>query len=683
MKKLCMLLLCCLFAALTVLPVLADVTPVEAEAAIPFLATAEEDFQGGILIVNMKHEYSYPNKVWNKIHFGNPKHVAACVDLTACDDPAVIASYQQNQHFRQILEVYLDTYDKQTAIDVANQFAASSYVFSVGINYLLETEEEPIASADTLQQISSSNVTLANQQNITPDPLLPSQYSIFNIQANKAWAITKGSPSVIVGVIDTGIDPIPDLTDNLVPGYDMREIKGDYDHEDTPVIAHMPAVGDTEPYYDGDVEYHHGTKVASVIASAQNTIGLSGIAPNVKIMPLRVASEVHPDPIPSAYVRAFVMAQNLHLPIVNFSVNSNSSYKQGIGYSYDIRDYGWLPALQNYQGLIVNSAGNFGMNVDYPVDLDEGIHPTYPGEFRNEGILNNLLVVGTVNYWNEWCVSNWGKESVDLMAPGQDIITAYGQATRNTVTNEVITIQTKYQNEDGSSFSAPMVTATAALLLSYNPNLTVQQLKNAILNTVTVYPALENRCNTSGVLNVYNALLSVANTKMNNYCVTVSAAQANVSQAYGVVIEYPQRLQLIDVYINSYIEDSVYSEVSVDLNNRRIELSFGGVGGFHLDQNETAFTLWFAEPVGTPLMAMNAFDIDISNTPMGTYEFLLGDINADGYVDSDDLSWMDFLLMSPNPSYLAAGDVNHDGVFDVTDKAVLQQFVNGTIKTLY
>jgi hypothetical protein len=113
------------------------------------------------------------------------------------------------------------------------------------------------------------------------------------INAPKAWTYTKGSPSVVVAVIDSGITKHPDLDSQLVAGYDFvsnntrtcsYSNSGDGDGWD----ADPSDPGD---YYTDNTGFNasswHGTHVAGIIAAAQNDYGISGIAPGVKIQPSR------------------------------------------------------------------------------------------------------------------------------------------------------------------------------------------------------------------------------------------------------------------------------------------------------------------------------------------------------------------------------------------------------------
>lgn len=681
MKKILAVMLVIFMINISALPVFADMpSSTTTESQIPFLATIDDSFDGGILIVCIKKEFSIPNRIWSPSDFGVDEAISSYVDLTATSDNTVIASYSNNPNFRQILQIHLRNSSKQNSISIAQKFMESPYCYSVSVNHRYGFTDEEYNSVQSAWASVTATEFENNNRFITGDPYIDCQYSVFTTQTNKAWAITKGSSSVVVGVIDSGIDPIPDLVDNLVPGYDMNS-----EHFADPLPN---AETGTEPYYDADEEVKHGTRVASLIAASQNNIGISGIAPNIKVMPLRIREQGADDSNAIATVRALVMAQQLGLKIVNLSVNSDNPYD-----TYTVRDMGnqdmppisiplgWLPAMQNFTGLIVNSAGNdsAGYWAEGPVDLNE--YDVYPGKFKDNG-LENLLVVGSVDEDNEWCVSNWGSGYVDLMAPGRLILTAYADVTRDETTNEIISMTPKYSYVDGSSYSAPMVAATAAMLLSINDTWSPQHLKYFINSNVTYASDLSNRCSTSGVLNVYKTLSLASGATLSNYCFTISASGDDVYYADNLLVEYPSsRVVITDVYANPIVQNNSYQEIIVDAENGTIDISFGSTE-YCVDDGEVIYELWFSEIKNTtdPIIAQGNFMCEnIVDYPTACGSFMLGDINSDGRVNSSDLSWFDFL----SGSYSAAADVNRDHILDNNDRDLLEQYINGDINSLF
>jgi subtilisin family serine protease len=88
--------------------------------------------------------------------------------------------------------------------------------------------------------------------------------------------------------------------------------------------------------------------------------------------------------------------------------------------------------------------------------------------------------------------SNFGEKSVDVFAPGLEIYNSVPQSD--------------YQNLQGTSMASPMVAGVAAMLKSYFPTLSMLQIRQAIVSSVTIQKELKGLCNSHGTVNVYNAV---------------------------------------------------------------------------------------------------------------------------------------------------------------------------------
>jgi subtilisin family serine protease len=201
-----------------------------------------------------------------------------------------------------------------------------------------------------------------------------------DIKAPEAWDINKGSYSVIVAVIDTGVDlQHPDLSGNLVPGYDFVD---DDDHPDD---------------LDG-----HGTHVAGIIgASGNNGIGITGVNWSLRIMPLRVLDEKGEGTIFDV-VEAIAYAAANNARVVNMSFS---------GPDFSSSLYNAVSVLPHV--LFVAAAGNGG---------EDGIGDSfaeYPAGFE---LPNMLSVASSDQNDNLSNFSNYGITSVDVAAPGENIL---------------------------------------------------------------------------------------------------------------------------------------------------------------------------------------------------------------------------------------------------------------------
>ena len=244
----------------------------------------------------------------------------------------------------------------------------------------------------------------------------------------------------------------------------------------------------------------HGTSVAGVIAANRdNGIGINGVATDVKIMALRV--------VPNGDERDKDIALAIRYAVDNGAEIINMSF--GKKFSPEKK---WVDEAVKYAEehdvLLVHAAGNEGSNIDVDVK--------YPSNIYSDGTTaTNWINVGasdaTMDIEIAAVFSNYGKENVDVFAPGVNIISL---DTNNT-----------YDAHNGTSLAAPVVSGVAALLLSYYPDLTAKDLKSIITETSfkvskpkKIYqPGLGKKkrtkvkfselSNSGGVVNAYNALI--------------------------------------------------------------------------------------------------------------------------------------------------------------------------------
>jgi subtilisin family serine protease len=243
----------------------------------------------------------------------------------------------------------------------------------------------------------------------------------------------------------------------------------------------------------------HGTFVAGIIAANRNNgIGIDGIADNVEIMVLRVVPDG--DERDKDVALAIRYAADNGANIINMSFGKN--YTTGKQFVDDAVKY-----AEEHNVLMVHAAGNDAENVDLEVH-----YPT--NRLDNGTIVKNWITIGasTDVLDKNFCAvfSNYGQKSVDLFAPGVNIISLYpGNA---------------YNQGDGTSYSCPVVSGVAALVWSYYPELTSLELKDVLMNSTIKYPkekvyypniTSEKKSKvkfsklsvTGGIINAYDALV--------------------------------------------------------------------------------------------------------------------------------------------------------------------------------
>lgn len=318
------------------------------------------------------------------------------------------------------------------------------------------------------------------------DPRFPDQWSLRTIGAAPGWDITTGgNPGVRVAVIDSGVaEDHPDLAPNL-GGVNPGEMGGG--REDNGVDDDGNGKiddwrgwdfvnGDNNPQDTQDDR--HGTHVASVIAArGNNGLGMTGVAWQAQLVPLRVIGS-GTSASPDAVAAAVRYASALGVRIVNMSLGGADD----------------VPAIHAAiaaapETLFVVAAGNGGPDVKGD---DNDATPTYPCSLE----LPNVICVAATRTDNTLApFSNFGAGSVDLAAPGTDIL---GASDAGGVFG--------YSPLSGTSFATPLVTGTAALILSRDPGLTTAQLRDRLLGGVAPSPALVGKVATGGILNVSGAL---------------------------------------------------------------------------------------------------------------------------------------------------------------------------------
>jgi subtilisin family serine protease len=293
-----------------------------------------------------------------------------------------------------------------------------------------------------------------------------------DIDAPEAWDIQTGDPNLVIGVIDTGVDyNHQDLVGNIWtnPG----EIANDgIDNDGNGYIDDIRgwdfAYNDNNP---SDVD-GHGTHVSGTIAGkGNNGVGVTGVAWNAKIMPLKFLDDTGSGSTSNA-IKAinYATAKGVKL--------TNNSWGGG-GYSQALYDA--INAAGQAGALFIAAAGNSAQNTD--------TSPSYPASYN---LANIISVASTTRTDSLSSFSNYGLTSVDLGAPGSAI---YSTTPNNT-----------YATYSGTSMASPHVAGAAALLWSQNPTWTAQQVKDALMNTGDPIAALAGKTVSGKRLNVFKAL---------------------------------------------------------------------------------------------------------------------------------------------------------------------------------
>lgn len=298
---------------------------------------------------------------------------------------------------------------------------------------------------------------LANSPN---DRYLADQFYLQQLHADEAWELARADATILIAVIDSGIDPgHPDLQGALwinrgesgldSQGNDRRSNGIDDDNNGM--------VDDWQGYdfagYDGTSEdnntmasFPHGVHVAGIAAATgDNDEGVAGVGFGSSILPVKITADTGiNDPTLIRPYEAILYAARSGAKIINCSWG---------GYGFSHAEQEIIDAVTEMGTLVIAAAGNDGRGV-----------PSYPAAYRN------VISVGSVSLNDQRSRFSNYHETVDIVAPGEDILStipvAYGS----------------YGRLSGTSMAAPMVAGAAALILSRYGSLTPEQL-GAILKS--------------------------------------------------------------------------------------------------------------------------------------------------------------------------------------------------------
>ncbi len=349
------------------------------------------------------------------------------------------------------------------------------------------------------------------------DPMYPYMWNLHNngangavadedIDAPEAWDVFTGSDAVVVAVLDTGVDYThPDLAANMwvnpgeIPGNGIDD-DGNGWVDDVYGIGPAVGAGYGDPM-DYDLEVGHGTHVAGTIgAVGNNEIGVTGVNWNVKIMAINVLMD---DTGALAGTDAVVIAGLTYVTMMKerYHVNvvvSNNSYGAA---TFSSAERAAIQAHINAGILFVAAAGNDGTNNDTT--------PFYPASYDLPGIIS----VGASNYFAmKSDFSNYGVRSVDLFAPGEEILSTapiYISSADLMIFNGA-----GYQYMQGTSMASPHVAGAAALVRALVPEMTVMETKQLLMDTVDKSVEYAPYVLSGGRLNLGNAIAQIKTTEI-------------------------------------------------------------------------------------------------------------------------------------------------------------------------
>jgi subtilisin family serine protease len=315
---------------------------------------------------------------------------------------------------------------------------------------------------------------LVETMRLPADPQYPEQWALAAISAEEAWDITTGDSSIVVAVIDTGVDYThPDLAARM--WVNPAEVVNGLDDDGNGYVDDIHGInaitGSGDPFDDN----RHGTHVAGTIgAETDNDEGIAGVDWNARIMALKfIGASGFGNTSDALECMEYVLEMK-----TQFGVDvrlTNNSWGGG-GFSYSL--YQAIAASGEAGMLFVAAAGN-----NYGRDNDASPH--YPSSFD----LPNVVAVAATNSSDVLApFSNVGAQSVHLAAPGENILSSVPGSG--------------YAYLRGTSMAAPHVSGAAALIWSRFPAAPPEGVRELLMSSTDPLPALEGRMVSGGRLNL-------------------------------------------------------------------------------------------------------------------------------------------------------------------------------------
>ncbi len=340
-----------------------------------------------------------------------------------CDDAVLMSEecFEDDSSIARVLGVY--TTDDISVIEKYLELGLVEFYEENGEAELLDMPQ------------TSDFMTIASGVSSSTVPLGQS-YNQINVQA--LWDLGLTGKGITVAVIDSGVNAHKDIVGNLLPGYN-------YSLTDAEIAANPSAVYDTTDIYS------HGTMVAGLIAA--NGSHYRGIAPEAKVIPLKCFKDSNGRASLDDLAEAMIDAVDKYgCDIINMSCGSvlNSTVLR------EATEY------VNSKGIpVIAAAGNSGSAYTKTDDY------YYPASYDSAVSVANIQKNDTLKS------SSQKNDKVDISAPGTETYGIDGSTSSG------------YINKSGTSFSCPIVTGIATLMLQANPQLSDNELQQILCETAT------------------------------------------------------------------------------------------------------------------------------------------------------------------------------------------------------
>lgn len=362
--------------------------------------------------------------------------------------------------------------------------------------------------------IRSANLTVPNDQ------LFPLQWQLRNtsspgvdISMPSAWDIIRGDGSLIIAVLDSGMDYThSDLATNVWRNPGEAGCTGQIDRDGNGYAADCRGWNFVDGNNNPMDDEGHGTHISGVIgAIGNNSLGVAGMLWSVQIMPLKILDNRGIGTV-SDEAAAIEYAIRKGAKIINasFAGDTFSSFEKEA-----------IMVANEADVLFVTAAGNSsnGSSGD-----DNDSFPVYPGNYN---LPNVISVAATDQHDHIASFSNYGLNTVHVAAPGVSILSTVPPALHSLFCGG--SPLSGYEYCDGTSMATPHVTGLAGLLLGYYGELTPLQLRTMIMRFTDALPSLHGIIKSGGRINAYKAISALQ---------PPSGLTANVQSSTQIVLKW-------------------------------------------------------------------------------------------------------------------------------------------------
>lgn len=369
-----------------------------------------------------------------------------------------IADYQADKYIPGLYRIFPAGNKKITTYEWCNKFKQEAWCSYAVPNFLfnpLVNSNDPLYTRQW--NIENKGTTL--QGSGTPDA---------DMDVDSAWTLSTGNLSIKVAIIDSGVDTLhEDLSANMLPGHDAVSDSTD---------------GYPTPAYKED---GHGTCCAGIVAAIKdNNKGIAGVAPSCKIIPVRAFYYIllsgSSGPLPFSTAAAFTDAIGWSWSVAGADILSNS---WGLPPSLvGLLQGGTQPVEDAIEQAHVNGRSGKGVAMFFSSGNDNGsTGPIWPASMPQTIAVNATNMCDTRKSPGDCSGENWGGDhgaGLDFSAPGVKISTTDMTGNKGyTITNYTYTF-------NGTSAACPNAAAVGALLLSLRPELTAEDVRNVMAQSV-------------------------------------------------------------------------------------------------------------------------------------------------------------------------------------------------------